>query len=149
MQTASIIVNEKKKGEDLFFELMKKSSKLKDKRVDIEKIDQQKFEEKKEELVRSLIQKKAKNTMLEFGKRNRLGVERYMETPYFSHLVLKRLPQGVINHYLKVGWDIDLRICKQKGKTTYRYTFTKICHGTGIYTEDVFDEKYERQFECV
>lgn len=118
-------------------------------RRDIEKIDKETYQLRKEDFILTLIQKKAKNTMIEYGEKYRRSSRIARETPCFGHIVVKRLPQVIINHYLKIGWDIDLRICTEKGKTTYRYKFSRICHGVGIYTEGVFDEKYDRQFECV
>ena len=147
MHTGVIIMNEEKKGAALFDELMKKTAKEKEKRVEVEKIDKEKFEANKEKLLISLLEKKSKQAMLEFGQKKRLNLGMSNSASYFKHLVVKPLPKNVINHYLNISWDIDLKICKEKGLIRYGYTFTKIRHGVGIYTEEIFDPKEECECE--
>lgn len=138
-----VIMNEEKKDVVVWAELMKKTSEEKEKRVEVEKIDQAGFKANKEKLLISLLEKKAKQTMLDFGQKKRLNLIRSNVAPYFKHLVVKPLPLNVVNHYLNISWDIDLKICKEKNMIRYGYTFTKIRHGVGIYTESIFDPKEE------
>lgn len=147
MHTGVIRMSEEKNGEALFAELMKKTGEEKEKRIEVEMISQAEFEVMKEELILSLIEKKAKNAMLEFGQRKFRNFGFSKESPCFKHLVVKPLPKNVINHYLDISWDIDLKKCQEKGKIRYGYTFTKIRHGRGIYTEGIFDPKEECECE--